>query len=72
MCPNEYIYFYNNFNSIIFFIFCSNNLFIKPIKSLSISDVNNNIFKLQLNEISKDLKMGVIKQKNLIYFLIGI
>ena len=34
----------------------------KSIKSPSISEVNNNIFKLQFNEISKDLKMGVIKQ----------
>ena len=35
----------------------------KSIKSPSISEVNNNIFKLQFNEISKDLKMGVIKQE---------
>jgi cytochrome c-type biogenesis protein CcmI len=35
----------------------------KSTKSLSVSEVNNNIFKLQLNEISKDLKMGIIKQE---------
>jgi len=35
----------------------------KSTKSLSVSEVNNNIFKLQLNEIGKDLKMGVIKQE---------
>ena len=35
----------------------------KPTKSLSVSEVNNNIFKLQFNEISKDFKMGVIKQE---------
>ena len=35
----------------------------KSTKSLSVSEVNNNIFKLQFDEISKDFKMGVIKQE---------
>ena len=35
----------------------------KSTKSLSVSEVNKNIFKLQFDEISKDFKMGVIKQE---------
>lgn len=35
----------------------------KSTKSLSVSEVNNNIFKQQFDEISKDFKIGVIKQE---------
>jgi len=35
----------------------------KSTKSLSVNEVNNNIFKQQFDEISKDFKIGVIKQE---------
>ena len=35
----------------------------KSTKSVSVSEVNNNIFKQQFDEISKDFKIGVIKQE---------